>query len=183
MTHRLQNFLLTYRTTPHFTTNVAPCELFLGRSIRTRLDLLKPDLQEHVEAKQAQQKEQHDTHARCQVFGVNQNVMVKNRHAGPSWIPGKIMQQVGPVTYLVDVNADNLWKCHVDQLKNYYPNLNSSEQTSAQNSETDFEEIGDATAPTTPVSDATQPPSPPSLPMSARRASERSCQRPDYYGH
>ena len=101
MTHRLQNFLLAYRTTPHSTTNVAPCELFPGGSICTRLDLLKPDLQEHVEAKQAQQKEQHDTHARCPVFGVDQNVMVKNRHAGPSWIPGKVMQQVGPVTYHV----------------------------------------------------------------------------------
>ena len=71
----------------------------------------------------------------------------------------------------------------MDQLKNYYPDSNFSEQTSAQQSETDFEEIGDATAPTTSVSDATQPPSPPSLPMSARRASERSHQRPDYYGH
>ena len=41
--HRLQNFLLSYRTTPHSTTNVAPCELFLGRKVRTQLDLLKPE--------------------------------------------------------------------------------------------------------------------------------------------
>ena len=33
--HRLQNFLLTYRSTPHSTTNQAPCELFLGRKVRS----------------------------------------------------------------------------------------------------------------------------------------------------
>ena len=180
LSHKFQDFLLTYRTTPHSTTNVAPCELFLGRSVRTRLDLLKPNLQEHVEAKQAKQKEQHDAHAKCPVFKVDQNVMVKNRQAGPSWIPGKIMQQVGPLTFLVDVYADNLWKCHVHQLKNYHPpSSNSPEQASAQNSETDLEEMGDAPIPTTPVSGTAQPPSPPMV----RRASECSRQRPDYYGH
>ena len=44
--HRLENFLLIYyRTTPHATTNSAPAALFLGRDIRTRCDLLKPDLE------------------------------------------------------------------------------------------------------------------------------------------
>ena len=41
--HQSENFLLTYRSTPHATTNVAPCDLFLGRHIRTRLDLVKPN--------------------------------------------------------------------------------------------------------------------------------------------
>ena len=40
--HRLAGFLLAYRTTPHATTNVAPCELLMNRKIRTRLDLLYP---------------------------------------------------------------------------------------------------------------------------------------------
>ena len=38
--HQLENFLLTYLSTPHATTNVAPCDLFLGRRIRTQLDLV-----------------------------------------------------------------------------------------------------------------------------------------------
>ena len=38
LTHsqRLYNFLLTYRITPHSTTNEAPCKLFMGRVLRTR---------------------------------------------------------------------------------------------------------------------------------------------------
>ena len=33
--HQIANFLLTYRTTSHRTTNVAPCTLLMGRSLQT----------------------------------------------------------------------------------------------------------------------------------------------------
>ena len=46
--HRLTNFLLRYRSTPHATTNQTPCSLFLKREIRTRLDLLKPSCSDHM---------------------------------------------------------------------------------------------------------------------------------------
>jgi len=117
LSHRLQNFLLSYRTTPHSTTNVAPCELFLGRKVRTRLDLIKPDVSDRVLQSQAQQKSKHDQHARYRDMHIGQKVMVKNMRAGPTWIPGEIIQQLGPVTYLVDVFGDRPWKCHIDQLK------------------------------------------------------------------
>ena len=40
----LCSFLLSYRTTPHSTTGETPSELFLGRKVCTRLDMLRPDL-------------------------------------------------------------------------------------------------------------------------------------------
>ena len=40
----LASFLLQYRVTPHATTGVSPSTMFFGRSLRTRLDLLKPDV-------------------------------------------------------------------------------------------------------------------------------------------
>lgn len=41
---RLDGFLLIYRNTPHATTKEPPAMLFLNRKLRTRLDLLKPNL-------------------------------------------------------------------------------------------------------------------------------------------
>ena len=38
----LTNFILWYQTTPHATTGVAPCSLFINRKLHTRLDLRTP---------------------------------------------------------------------------------------------------------------------------------------------
>ena len=114
---RLQNFLASYRTTPHSTTGIAPCELFLGRKLRTRLDLIKPDVCEQVITKQCQQKDKHDLHARFRELHIGQKVMVRNMRPGPVWIPGEVIQKLGPLTYLIDVYGDKPWKCHLDQLK------------------------------------------------------------------
>ena len=78
VTQRLSNFLLTYRCTPHATTGEAPCNLFMGRRLRTRLDLLRPSCEERVQSKQAQQKSDHDKHAHPRQLERGQAVMVRN---------------------------------------------------------------------------------------------------------
>ena len=120
LAHRLQNFLLTYRTTPHSTTGTPPCELLMGRHLRTRWNLLQPDVGRHVRKQQWKQKEQHDQHARMRVFSVGQPVMARNYRSGAAWLPGVIVQQLGPLTYLVDVSEGRLWKRHVDHIKDLH---------------------------------------------------------------
>ena len=117
LSHRLANFLFTYRSTPHATTQQPSCSLFLGRTIRTRLDLLRPSLQDQVMAKQASQKDQHDQHAHSRSLEAGQPVMVKNMRPGDNWIPGVIMKQLGPVSFLADVGEGRAWKRHLDHLK------------------------------------------------------------------
>lgn len=53
LAHQLDNFLLTYRTTPHSTTGVPPCELLMGRSLHTHLDLLRPNISRAVRQSQS----------------------------------------------------------------------------------------------------------------------------------
>ena len=48
----LSRFLLGYRTTPHSTTGRSPAEFMFGRNLRTRLDHIKPLLQESILLKQ-----------------------------------------------------------------------------------------------------------------------------------
>lgn len=129
--HRLQSFLLTYRATPHATTGRAPCELFLGRKVRTRLDLLRPSVEDHVLQQQNQQKANHDRHARHREFEVGQKVMVKGRRPGSAaWVTGRIMAKSGPVTFVVDMGEGKEWRCHVDQLK-YCLDTEGSNDTAA----------------------------------------------------
>ena len=112
---KLARFLMAYRSTPHTTTGVTPAELFLGRQIHTRLDLLKPGVRNTVMKKQAVQKKAHDVHAKNRNFQVGQAVLVLNFREGPRWIPGKILEKMGPVSYQVVVQGQT-WKRHIDQL-------------------------------------------------------------------
>ena len=41
---KLAKFLIAYRNTPHSTTGVSPAQGLLGKPLRTRLDLVKPNL-------------------------------------------------------------------------------------------------------------------------------------------
>ena len=59
---RLSQFLLGYSSTPHATTNISPGELFLQWKLRTRFDLLKPNIESVVTTKQSNQKTHHDKH-------------------------------------------------------------------------------------------------------------------------
>ena len=117
LNYRVSNYLLSYRSTPHATTGVAPCTLFLKRNLHTRFDLLRPNCERHVMEKQGLQKDHKDQHCRDRSWYVGERVMVRNLRPGSDWIPGVVVEILGPVTYLVDVGRDQIWKRHTDQLK------------------------------------------------------------------
>ena len=134
---QLMSFLLTYRTSPHSTTGVSPCKLFLNRELRTRLDLLFPDVRRRVEEKQENQMKHHDSHARARDLTIGQRVMVRNFRAGPHWIPGTVVKQNGPLTYLVKVRENQVWKRHIDHVRQMEDTprelLRSNEQSADSN--------------------------------------------------
>ena len=113
LAHRLANFLLSYRATPHSTTNQSPSSLFLNRTLRTRLSLVHPDTEQHVFRKQTEQESQHNLHAKERHFTTGQEVMVRNLRPGSKWVSGCITRQLGPVTYLIATKAGQIWKRHI----------------------------------------------------------------------
>ena len=108
------HFLLSYCTTAPATTKVEPADLFLNRHVR--FDFLHPNVEETVSNSQAQQKKGHDQHVSAREFIIGQRVLVCNYRPGPSWLPGTIMSCPGPLTYLVQVVGNCVWKCYIDQL-------------------------------------------------------------------
>ncbi len=113
---RLSDFLFSYRSTPHATTNTSPSELFLQRKLRTQFDLLKPSIKGTVEAHQAAQKVNHDQHSKLRSLDLGSLVMVKDFRHSKQWIPGTIVKKLGPLTYHVDVGNGQILKRHVDHL-------------------------------------------------------------------
>ena len=69
---KLSRFLLAYRSTPQTTTGVTPAELLFNRSLRTRLDLIRPDVRQRVEAHQSSLKEQDDSTRKARQFAGGQ---------------------------------------------------------------------------------------------------------------
>ena len=130
---RLARVLFTYRITPQSTTGLTPSELMFGRQLRTRLDLVKPNVEQRVEEKQAKQKERHDERAKPRAFQVDDKVFVKNTLGNRRWIPGTVTAVTGPVSYHVKLDSGRVRKCHQDQLRireTVTENLDSPERES-----------------------------------------------------
>ena len=61
-------FLHKYRITPHSTTGISPSELLLGKRLRSRLNLIYPDVSNQVEGKKCKQKCYHDKKQATRTF-------------------------------------------------------------------------------------------------------------------
>ena len=59
----------------------------------------------------------HDSHAQGRQFFPGQTVMAKNLRPGPNWIPAVVVERLGPLSYLVETEDRELWRRHVDLLK------------------------------------------------------------------
>ncbi len=130
--HRVSNFLLVYRNTPHSTTGCTPAELFIKCKPRIRLSLLKPSLKQKVQKKQNQMKHNHDgKNARVRSFEPDDVVCVRNFRGGNKWQPGVIVQRLSSVTYSVKVNGQ-IRQAHIDHLirGNAYKNEQPPDHTS-----------------------------------------------------
>ena len=128
---KLAKFLFKYRITPHSSTGVAPAELLMGRRLRSRLDLLKPDVVATVEKNQLKQKLAHDGKQPLRVFSEGEPVYVQDfTISKQKWIPGNIQKATGPVSYLVMLSDGSTVRRHVDNIKARCANNISEEDNS-----------------------------------------------------
>ena len=128
---KLAKFLFKYRITPHSSTGVAPAELLMGRRLRSRLDLLKPDVVATVEKNQLKQKLAHDGKQPLRVFSEGESVYVQDfTISKQKWIPGNIQKATGPVSYLVMLSDGSTVRRHVDNIKARCANNISEEDNS-----------------------------------------------------
>ena len=114
---RLARILFNYRVSPHSTTGVAPSELMFGRMIKSKLDLVKPNIQSRVEKNQSQQKAHHDQHAKNRKFSLGELVYYRNFSGTPEWKPGIISKLLGSVNFAIKTLEGLLIRRHVDHIR------------------------------------------------------------------
>lgn len=117
---KLSRVLFQYRITPQTTTGQSPAELLMGRKLKSRLDLIKPDTGRRVRRKQEDQKSQHDVHTQKRSFKIGEPVYVTNYGRGEKWLQGTIESQTGPVSHVIRLTDNKLVKRHQDQMRRRY---------------------------------------------------------------
>ncbi|KAJ3589075.1 hypothetical protein NHX12_009923 [Muraenolepis orangiensis] len=71
--------------------------------LRSRLDLLKPNVASEVEKAQEAQCARQQIHAKARSFQVGYKVQVRDNGRGEKWTPGVVSAETGPVSYTVNV--------------------------------------------------------------------------------
>ena len=113
---RIQNFLLSYRSTPHATTGSSPAKLFLQRELPTRLSLVTPDIGSRVASQQDKIKCNHDKFAKFREIAVGDCVLARDHLSGQKWQAGTVVQQTSPASFQVQLNDGRNWRRHVDDV-------------------------------------------------------------------
>ena len=127
---KLYRYLLNYHKTPQSTTGVSPSELLQKRHLRSRIDMIKPDLSTSIQDKQVKMKKRHDIRAKERVFHCGDPVMAYDFLHSPKWKPGVVEEILGPVTYRIQLLDGRTWRRHVDHLKLRYEDfVNGKPQT------------------------------------------------------
>ena len=89
----------------------------MGRKLKSRFDLRKPNIAATVKQKQQEQKRTHDFHVVSRTFQEGDTVYTRDFCQGQSWLTGTIVKFSGPVSYEVKTDDGQLIHRHQDHLR------------------------------------------------------------------
>ena len=68
-------------------------------------------------------------------------MMAKNLRPGAAWVPRVVVERVGPLTYLVQVDDGGLWKHHIDHLRGRSGTMQEAAECSTNSQSVDLEGV------------------------------------------
>ena len=107
----ITEFLRTYRVVPHTGTGKSPAEIIFGRTLRTRISMVLPNMTGSEEA---------CTFAPARTtFHVGDTVWIRDFRStsGNKWCKGTIKEILGALTYMVGLPEGYQRKAHLDHLR------------------------------------------------------------------
>ncbi|XP_055355965.1 uncharacterized protein K02A2.6-like [Paramacrobiotus metropolitanus] len=114
----LREFLFRYRSAPHATTGKSPAELFLGRKLRSQLDLLVPVMLTTTESNRRRYQQNFDKRTKAKHFQAGDYVMVRDYRPSRTvdWQRGQLVKREGSRIWIVLVNETELRR-HENQMR------------------------------------------------------------------
>lgn len=142
--NRLSKFLLHYRKTPHSVTGISPAYLMFNRDIRTRLDF-------STEGRDLVSSGiQKGSSNGVPEFKLGQRVECRDYIHKDKWMFGKIHKRLGTLHYLVKLDNSQIWKRHVEQIREIGEEVPSERPTISNSSSLqNYLENNDLTSQTT----------------------------------
>lgn len=110
----LHRYLLTQHITPHCATGRSPSEILMGRKLCTLFDRLQPDFRKEMLSKQ---EDQYPNKGLTRCFQENDAVFSRSFTPGQKWVPSKIIETTGPVSYKVQTPDGRIVRRHSDQIR------------------------------------------------------------------
>lgn len=116
---KLNRFLFNYRITPQTTTGLAPSEMLMKRKLKSRLDLVFPNVENQVQEKQYKQKQYHDKKSVNRQINAGQTVFARNfaNSSTVKWITGEVIKQSGPLSYHIKLLDGRVIRRHIDHIR------------------------------------------------------------------
>ncbi|XP_058456730.1 uncharacterized protein K02A2.6-like [Malaya genurostris] len=107
----LQQMLMAYRRTPHPATGKSPSLIVFGRQIKSRIDLMIPSEQTLSNFSREGDKP-------VRSFSVNDRIAARDYTSlSEKWRFGVVVEKVGKLHYMVQLDDGRMWKRHIDQLR------------------------------------------------------------------
>ncbi|CAH0730436.1 unnamed protein product, partial [Brenthis ino] len=112
------------------TTGESPAYLMFKRNLKTKFDLLRPNVKKHVQYKQELQKK-YAGGSRVRELEIGKSVLARDyRSNSNKWMEGIVCKKLGPVTYLIKLlNTNIIWKRHINQILDNQINSNLDDDT------------------------------------------------------
>ncbi|KAF2883447.1 hypothetical protein ILUMI_22732 [Ignelater luminosus] len=108
---KLNKILFYYRATSLFSGGKSPAENFLGRNLRTRLDLL------HFQAPRSQNPNLQPAVPPSRILRLGDRVQSRNYGSSMHWKCGTVVDVLGRLHYLIELDDGYVIKRHIDQLR------------------------------------------------------------------
>lgn len=117
----LSKMLMQYRSMPHALTNKSPAEMFIGRKLSTRLDLIRP-----IREEKCIEKSKLSRYLLC-----GERVACRNYSTEGKWKFGKVKEKLGKLHYKILLDDGRSWTRHINQIRSIggdTPTVNSHQE-------------------------------------------------------